>query len=644
MKVLIENKMKIIIILFSILVLGVIGINVIGGVPSFDGGMNVQTAENLLKDGSYSVNYPKGSFFDVKIQTGITVNLPTAVIFKLFGKSLGNSVIINVVYIILLLISISILFKSMKIDNKWTMVVLTMFLFTPYFFEYSMGLYGEIATLAWIILSIIFLEKSNENNNKYFFISGCLYALAYLTKTVALICIPAIIIVFIYKLLFQKDIKVKNIVYWSAGFLAPIILFELYKLVQLGMYEYYLSWKELLRQILTESGVKEGEIDTSNKILKLIKHINIFSRDFNINPVIFISILVANFYMFLHRIYKEKVIRYFDILVIVAFSYFGWWLIITTDARAWPRRIIIGVLLMECVSVYNILYLKHYLKNSKINKVINGVVIITLLWLVGSSSNSMLDDMNRRLEEKQSIIKISNKIKELGNDANFLGFGWWQAPVIAFESNKVFDNYYEIKDEVITKDTYLVVDRYAKLLAEEELNAILLDTDNELIYADDIHYYYIYKIKGILPYQEFTASEIEAVRENNYDMHYEYEYIRGVYDYEEVGDLRWSKKNSCILLRNNLGTNDIKLNLSYQIRDYSKFIDEKPTIRILVNDKEVYSRYIEHDGIYDETIDLNGIIEKDEVAEIVFHFDTKIKAEGDGRELAFILRNIALVE
>lgn len=650
-----KNKLKIdkynvLMLLFMVFIVGIIIVNTIGSVPSFDGAMNVQTAENLIKNGTYSVNYPYGSMFDVKIQTGIPVNLPTAFILRLFGKNLSNALIINYIYILFFLLITWKLVKKININKVWSMMLITLFLFTPYFFEYGTGLYGEIAMLAWIILSIFVLQSNEKNSNKYFLFSGIFYGIAYLTKTVSLIGMPAIVVIFLFKLIIEKNINKKNILFWIIGFISPIIIFELYKLIELGANGYYDSWVELFRQILTESGVKEGEIDTSNKILKLIKHISIFSNDFKINPIIFILTLVVNFYVFCKRIYSEKRVRYFDILVLTAFSYFGWWLIITTDARAWPRRIIVGVLLMELTLFDNILYIKNKFNFSKKKENIMTIIMSTFLLIIMLLNiNNMYINIQNRNEEKQGIIKVSDKIKSIDNDAEFLGFGWWQAPVVSFESNKVFDNYYEVreknnKNEILRRDTYLVVDRYAKLLANDELEDVLSNVDSELIYSDDLSYNYIYKINKFLPYKEFSKEEIDKVTDSTYNMKYDYEYLRGAYGYEENANLRWFSENSSLLLKNDLGTNQVYLNISYEIRDYDKFINKNPQIDITVNGKPILSTKIMENGIYNERININGLVNENDVAKINFKFNTKLDVKDDGRELAFILRNVSLTK
>lgn len=644
MDILYRYKKTITYILVCIFIGIIIIINAIGAVPSFDGAMNVQVAENLMNNGMYSANYPLSSLFDVKIQTGITVNLPTAIILKVFGKNLGNAVLINSIYIVALFILVAWSFKVLKINAKWALFTIVAFICTPYFFRYGMGLYGEIPTLVWIILSIIFLEKNKENSDKYFFFSGICYGLAYLTKTVSLIGLPAILFVFTYRWLIKKDLNMGEIAIWGLGFISPIILFEIYKAIHLKG-NYIAWWKEQYQHILAQTGVKGGQVDTNNKMLKMIKHIKIFASDFNINPYLFISLLITNFIVFCHRIYKEKNIKYLDILFLIGFSYFGWWLIITSDAKAWPRRIIIGALIMEIVTIYNALYIATYFKieSSIREKIFIMSAVAMALGLIVSNKDVFIR-MNKRIVTKQSIIKMSDEIRKIGDDAKFVGFGWWQAPVLAFESGKVFYDYYEVRHMPFEQDTYLVVDRYAKLIANKELNKVLENIESELIYEDNMNYEYIYKINEFLPYQKFTEEDITKVTKDNYNLKDDYKYVRGIYNYESTSQIRWSMQDSCILLKKNFNTNNAKLKISYQISNYKKFIVKKPILKIFINNTEVYSKVITEDGIYNENIDIENILKINEVAQIRFQFNTKIDAKKDSRELSFILRDASLTK
>ena len=189
-----------------------------------------------------------------------------------------------------------------------------------------------------------------------------------------------------------------------------------------------------------------------------------------------------------------------------------------------------------------------------------------------------------------------------------------------------------------------MVDRYAKLIAYKELDEVLTNVESELVYKDEKNYNYIYKINKFLPYPKFTEADITEVNKDNYNMKDDYKYIRGIYDYESIGDLRWSMKNSSILIKNNSNANNTKLNISYQIRAYEQFIDKEPVLKIFVNDTEVYSKVVNRDEIYNENIELKDILKSGEVAQIKFQFSTRVDAKNDGRELSFVLRSASLAK
>lgn len=637
-----QNISNYLYILIYIFIGIIIVLNIRGNIPSFDGAMNVQVAENLLDNGLYASNYPKGLLFDEKIETGITVNLPIAIIIKVFGRKLGSAVAINWIYIIILLIVVVKLFDILRIKRYWSLIVLSLFLATPFFFEYGMSLYGEIPTLVWIILSIICLEKSKADNSKYFIFSGISYGLAYLTKTVALIGVPAFLLVFLYRSLIKKDLKIQTVIIWIIGVLSPIAIFELYKLTQLGYYEYINWWEDSLSNILKQAGVKKGFEDTNNIFTKFIVHLKLFASYFNINIFAFIGILICNFIVLCKRILKDKNFRYLDILFLIGFFYFGWWLIITTTEKAWARRIIIGVLVMEVTTIYNCRYiLQHYniMKFKDVWKV-TASIVFSLIVLIVSNSN-IINKSNEAIKEKDSIKTISKTINSIDSSALVCGFGWWQAPVIAFESGKDFGNYYQLKDKNMVRDIYLVVDKYAKMNAQDELDQILSEADYTTVYEDNVYNNYIYKITEVLPYKKFTEEDFNSVTQNSLKMDEDYAFVRGIYDYEKEPPIRWSQKNSAVLLKNNLDTNKVKLNVSYQILDYEKY-DEKPVMKIYIDDKEVYSKNIEQNGIYNEIIDINDKATKGDVVKINFKFNSKIVTESDARELAFILREVSL--
>lgn len=628
--------------LITIVILGgIVVIALYDSQLSFDGAMNVQVSQSLLEDGMYTTRYDGGIVFDEKIQSGITLLAPTALIMKIFGTNNIAANTANIIYIILLLVMVARVLSKYGVSNLVIFCTEICFLATPYFFEYGNGLYGEIPMLFWIILVIYILNKGHKN--KYYFIAGVCYGLAYLTKTVALIALPALVIYFLYHLLISKEIKIKQIIIWLIGVLGPIILFEIYKIILLGSYEYGIWWRQQIESIMQQAGVTANPTyqDTENIITKFFVHLDKFSEYFSIDKALVCIIVIANFGMWCYRIYKEKTLKAIDILYLVAFSYFGWWFLITSTQKAWARRIIVGVLLMELTSLYNCFY---YIKLVKMReevirylKIITGTVVTFTIILVGTQAINLYQ--KNRIEDlsMRQVVSVIKQIREDDKNAIFCGYGWWQAPRIAFNSGEKFANYYKLLSEEKSENIYLVIDKYAKLLSGSEYNDVLDLVRYDIIYEDNLNYNYIYKINEFLPYKAFSEEEKLMVNENTYNMREKYKYTRGIYDYEENAGLAWSKKDSSILLKNNLGTNDVYLELLLEVRNYN-LLQEKPKLEIYI-DNELVSTVTElSEGTNKEVVHLQNLNTNGQVLEIKLKFNTQLQVENDARELAYILK------
>src|SRR3990172_2236906 len=228
---------------------------VISDAFSFDGGMNAQAAHNLIKDSSPRADYQGMSIFDPKIQTGIPVILPVAINFLLFGESFSCGLTVNAVYLIILVIAVIYYFKTcLKINNLFTFLVILVLYATPSLFDYGFGLYGEIPAIFYFILSLIFLHKYRDGSRLiYILLSGSFLGLGYLTKTVILITIPAFVLVAILDRLFNSPNRIKRLFQsqglFMLGFIAPITIFEIFKLAFLGVESYGKWWNTMVTAV-----------------------------------------------------------------------------------------------------------------------------------------------------------------------------------------------------------------------------------------------------------------------------------------------------------------------------------------------------------------------------------------------------------
>lgn len=468
------KKMKvcenIIYVVSFILLLYRLYLKCIYGLPSFDGAMNLQVPMQLIRSGKYMTTYNGGVVFDPKIQTRLPVLGPIYLLWKIFGISSEIALLVNAIYICLLIIITWKILEKLSVNKVIRYGCAVSILFIPKFNEYSMGIYGEIPTLFFVLSSIYALMISEEkNNNRIFYIlSGGLYSLAILCKTVALIAIPSFFVIMLIRYI-SKKLSIKNIVYWISSVITPLCFFEVYKISQLGFSKYINDLGIEFDAILKQAGVRSGYSDTNNIFEKVWIHITLFCDYFHFqNNLVLIILLTFVFAIWLVTVRKNKKTGYFNIAFLLMFSYFGWWIVITPTEKAWARRVIIGVILL-CITLAYIIQILYNKFQSKIYMIeVIAVAIICIIYV----NKSILDIRNIDTEYKKEVISISNSIREisLNEDAKFYGIGWWQAPVLSFFSGVDF---FDANEEEVVENNYFVVDKYFEMLNPKDVDYIV---------------------------------------------------------------------------------------------------------------------------------------------------------------------------
>lgn len=493
---------------------------------TFDGAMNVQVAQNLVNHHKYATSYDGLHLFDPRVQTGITVTLPVAIFFKIFGESFESGLSINAIYLILLLFSLIYYLKyCLRSNNYFVLLAILVFLGTPKLFSLGFGLLGEIPALFYFLISIIFLHKFYGTSKAVFvFYSGIFVALSYLTKTVMLISIPAILFVMVLdnigSIRSQRRINLTPIALFIVGFFTPLFIFELYKFHSLGPAAYSLWWSDQANAILKQAGLSEGFADTTGIIAKALKHLGLLASYININEiiiVIFIIILITFSCAIIFHIYgKRKMAWRVDfenifgptkellILLLVTLSYLGWWILITPTEKTWYRRVINGVILYEFCVVIFIYFIyaayqkrvqftnKRSIKYYEIGKTAIPMIILAVCFLnINNTGNLNITFDNE--EDKTWVLETGNFIDKLPEESEFFGVGWWQAPNIAFVSGKNFNDINHSQETHIPgylDDKYLVVDVDAHELDPGAYEAVLLGYDYQLVFSNEENFVY----------------------------------------------------------------------------------------------------------------------------------------------------------
>ena len=651
------NSEKIYRLVFFFLLIGILLIECIYGMPSFDGAMNLQVAVNLSKNGIYAGNYPIYTLFDEKIQTGIPVLLPIAVLIKLFGQSFAVTLVVNAAYILLLLVVVGQIFKTADLPNKIFYVSAVIIINTPVFFEYGMGVYGEIPTLALFLSSVLnLLNYEKTLKRKYILYAGILMGLAYLTKTVILIGLAGYGVVFLSKLI-RKEIKCKLILWWILGFLIPVIVFEAYKFILLGAQEYIFWWKEQLAAIFMQAGVKSGYSDTEGIFEKLMLHFQLLFQYFGWRAILACFAIISGALRIVYRLLQGKYLQSIDIIFITGVCYLIWWLVLTPTEKAWSRRILNGIILLEISFFLQYIFFQDLLriKEGAFGRlkvytpyIVRGVLILSILVLFGKTLEEA-NSIPALKEEKMHLNSAGNKIVEIldqNENAVFCGAEWWQAPLLSYYTKTDFLDFYDIKDDIQNKETensyYLVADFYTLILGQAIRDDVLGLSDYEQIYYDQEGQYAIYKINKVKNYSEFTETDYDAATLSYFAKDDEqYTPIRGFYEYEEESGTRWAQETSEVLLRGNGGS---KLCVEYYIPSLDNQTQADSDFSIYVDEKLVYCKRIEAAGIYKEEIPLSEIVDEDEIAKIKLNYPTKMNTNGDSRELSFCFIGIGFID
>lgn len=616
-------------------------VNCIYGVPSFDGAMNLQVPLQLLESGKYMTSYDGGIIFDPRIQTKMPVLIPIYILWKLFGVSTTSALVVNAAYMCLMMYATYKICRELGFEKQLSMIPVMLLTVIPSIWTYGFGIYGEIPTAALFLMSVLYLIKSEKSEKQYleFLLAGIYFSLAFLNKTVILIAVPALAVVFIYKIFIDKKTKFTSLILGGTAFICPIIVAELYHIAQLGDLQQYLTGlKSEFFDVGRQAGVSAGFSDTLNIFEKIWTHLEILSKESILfHPILIVLILVAIFIAWIYLCCTRKKITYFSVIVLVMFSYFGWWLAITTTQKAWYRRIIIGVILLFIVSCVVSFY---YAKSEKIRRIL---VYIGLAVGIVISTHHIIEANTFNKELKTEVIQLADKVKEISKEnenAKFYGYGWYQAPAVSLCAETEFWNLYNSKIE--NDCAYLVLDKDSYAGASSGIESILRCFETELVLKNS--YGAIYKI-GDLNYEGYTGeSELEDVPKTEiatmgYYNEEGYSGIIGIHGFEGDPNARWSSPNLEILL-NNPGCDTLKVSLN--VVALEKMNNDKLTLYFYVDDVLVSEEEITSNGGY--TFTLSGEqVAKEGIRNIRILADSYVKTTEDSRLLSFRFVNIYYV-
>lgn len=437
----------------------------------FDAGMNFQVSKSLADNGRYATNYMDVDYnasdsllFDHKIQTGFPIIFPTALLNVIFGvKPMHMQIVLCAVYCVFLFLIYYVVSKRL---GRIVGILTTLF-FVPYTYFNPFYGYGEVAMGTVMLLTfLVFLYARQNGKFRYYFVTGLLFGIGYLTKTVFMICAPTYFLFLVYDLVKSSNRKheFKKYLTLVGGFLVPVAIFELYKLISLGgIMQYFSWWYQELACILTESGTADEVGGITGLLSRIVTNIVWYGDMFNMLSLFLIVLMVFPAVYFIYCWKKGKKIDELNIcLYFVFMTYMAWWLLIVSGDRLSERRIMIANVFGITNSL--LLFGKIVKENFKKSRALYGILTVAAAVIMGfifvPKCISEYGGIVKSHERKQLIDEAVEFIRSQPENSSYYGSGWWQNPTIAVEANVTMHN---IDCEELKPDSYFVEDVYMKV-------------------------------------------------------------------------------------------------------------------------------------------------------------------------------------
>ena len=476
----------------------------------FDGAYNATVAKNFSETGEYKVSYMEKIdennpvFYNI-ITTGQTVILPTALFYKIFGITNITTCLAPLIYsigcFILLYILFSILIKekipNFRFRNILSALFTVVILFTDCcFYDYSTHLYGESASLFFILFTTVLLIKySKKQYRGLLFFAGFALSAMYISKPSMLFIFVGMICIMLLKTILKKQ-KISEFLIFILGIIVSYLLIDLIKIIQLGGIIEYINWhKNEWINILTQSG---------GNTINVIQRLNTFSEV--LNPQYIFSILLIFMPFIIYSIQLIKITR--DVknklnenIVDISFaasSLLIYYLLRAPSGLNNIRRISVNTVIIRIFFIYLVFSLVVYIFTSKKKKYILYTIIISLISMyivfpfkyIKKSFDTYFGKYTQETNRKKNMEIFLKKISNLPEDAKIYVLVWWQEPNITLflnreqiNINRLLDRN-NITDDIINSDNYLVIGRLYDCI-NLEANEIFYNVKFELIDSID---------------------------------------------------------------------------------------------------------------------------------------------------------------
>lgn len=472
----------------------------------YDDAYNISVSKNIAKGLGYVTTYHQIIPHNPEVTTGPTMILWGAMFVKIFGNHNYTPGLATAVLIDILLITLLFLPWLHDKRKKISIVAIFVFLYLLYMYDISrvtgltsVSFLGEIPTSLLSIISILLLQVKNKYR---FFLSGAFLSLAILTKLLALILLPGIIVAIIYNSFNSKHIKnsvlksIKNVF----GFILPLLL------IVGGFYILRFHQQPIDNEINfvknTTSGISHlyyAENKYGYIITNVVKNVKILVKFLGgkvstLSLIILLLVSLVSVYKSKSMSRDKKTVMYAFLMCL--FSLYSWWIVFSPAGPV--RHSLLGLfLLFFFLSYYVNLGFKRI---KKFNIFFLSIfIIISIMFnnhmgdsrdpqFIGRIDDLLVWEMRPRLK---SLLETKNYVSELqknDEDVTLLGCGWWVNRDLEYllDGSLNFKDCLLIKDDMLSSkdNVYLVRGEKWNWENNEEIENFRQNCEKDIVYEN----------------------------------------------------------------------------------------------------------------------------------------------------------------
>jgi predicted nucleic acid binding AN1-type Zn finger protein len=467
----------------------VTGFCVVRGMCCADDGYFAVVAKNLANGNGYASSFqPSDVFrlfeFDPWISSGPTLILPASLFIFLFGNAWWVPGVAHVVtwatvagsFLTRLAASI----PRISVAAFACVFFALNYVWMTWHFAHWFALLGEITAALLIILAFTLLCQDPQSRRRAF-VSGVVLGLAALAKTLALAGLPVLIIWTIVYFWRKPRSGYQQALLVVAGFACPLLLFESWKFLSLGIIDYRANWALFLK-FLTNKGVREP--DSASLLTQLLSRDETLTSQFRVTLVeLFLACTLAALLVLRSR--NDVARRWFCGLSSIAILYTLWWVFFSIG---WPRYYIIALVLIAALVASPILVLRRLPAHA----IYLAVLVILSVRTWPQLDTPMSDGWFRPSTRTRNCIQTADYLQQQCAGKPVITYSWHAISDLQYYSDNpvMFTPWKPSVD--IGEPRLLAYNKKFLFSKNDERFALFLDRYGTLVFSADP--YYVYRV------------------------------------------------------------------------------------------------------------------------------------------------------